>query len=127
MKLQIEIVKSLLEVIEESTDFPEIIYLSSEDVPSLNIDDNTVTYHLCLMLEAGLIKGTEHTNRGGKRILIHRLTWEGHAFLANSKNPTLWNKLKSVSSSVGSFSLDVAKSTLTTLATSATNSFINGN
>jgi hypothetical protein len=126
MKLQIEVVKALLEVIEESTDFPNPIYLDSEDLPSLALNDDTVTYHLCLMLEAGLIKGTEHTNKGGKRVLIHRLTWEGHAFLANSKNPTLWNKLKGVSNAVGCFSLDVAKSTLSTLATSAINSFIGG-
>jgi DNA-binding MarR family transcriptional regulator len=126
MKLQIETVKALLEIIEKSNDFPDPFYLLPEDAEALEIDYKTMTYHLCLMLESGLINGSEHTNKDRKRVLIRRLTWEGHAFLANAKNPTLWNKLKELSSSAGGFSLDVAKLTLSTLATSTINSLIKG-
>jgi hypothetical protein len=83
MKLQLEIVKILLESIEKSTDIPSY----------QNVDANVVTYHLCLMIEGGLIKGMEIFNtENNVTVVIEGLTWEGHNFLANLKNPTFWNE-----------------------------------
>ena len=114
MKLKIDLVKSLLAAIEEFPDYPEPII--SDDIAINGIDSVTIVYHLSLMLEAGLIRGKEHASRGGRYVLIERLTWEGHAFLANAQNKTVWERLLSVSRSVGGFSLEVAKNTLAGIA-----------
>jgi DNA-binding PadR family transcriptional regulator len=114
MKLNIDTVKSLLAVIEESPDYPDPMV--SDGIQLTGTDSVTIVYHLSLMLEAGLIRGKEHANRNGRYVIIERLTWEGHAFLANAQNPTIWERFKGVGRSMGSFSLDVAKATLTGIA-----------
>jgi len=115
MKLNIDTIKSLLAIIEESPNYPEWIF--SYDIELTGIDAVTVLYHLSLMLEAGLIRGSENVDRGKRYVVIQRLTWEGHAFLSNAQNKTVWERFKAVSRSMGNFSLEVAKSTLAGIAT----------
>jgi len=117
MKLKIDLIKSLLALVEESPDYPEPII--SDDIAVNGTDPVTIVYHLSLMLEAGLLRGKEHASRGGRYILIERLTGEGHAFLANAQNKTVWERFKTVNRSMGSFSLDVAKTTLSVFARQA--------
>ena len=114
MKLQIDLIKSLLAFIEESPNFPEPIY--NREIQLDGVDSVTVLYHLCQMLDAGLIQGYESKATRNQYIIIHRLTWEGHAFLANAQNKTVWEHFKTVSRSMGIFSLDVAKGTLAGIA-----------
>jgi len=114
MKLKIDLIKSLLAAIEKSPDYPEPFI--SDDIVINGTDPVMIVYHLSLMLEAGLIIGKEHANRGSRYVLIERLTWEGHAFLANAQNKTVWLRLLSVSRSEGGFSLEVAKNTLAGIA-----------
>jgi hypothetical protein len=71
------------------------------------------------MNEAGLIVGRDHPTKGQRQFYIERLTWNGHAFLANAKNKTVWEKLKKVGDCVGSFSLDTAKLMLASIALDA--------
>jgi hypothetical protein len=117
MKLQIEVVKAILSEIEKTNVWPETFFI--DELENMDIDKNVITYHLFLMQEAGLIVGKCNVNRKEKIMLIDRLTWEGHAFLANAKNKTTWEKFKTESQSVGCFSLDVAKSALASIAASA--------
>jgi hypothetical protein len=148
MKLQIETIKSLLEIIEKMDCYPVPFYLDDGNYDddddnaddyggnqkiTLNINDNKtleierrkLTYHLVLMLEEGLIDGEEKTNKGGKRVLIRRLTREGHTFLANSKLPTVWDNFKKTSSAAGGFSIEIAKSVLASIASKFANNLIN--
>ena len=114
MKLNIDTIKALLAFIEESPNFPEPIY--NREIQLDGIDPISIHYHLCQMLDAGLIQGYESKATGRQYVAVSRLTWEGHAFLANAKNKTVWERFKSVSRSMGSFSVDVAKNTLAGLA-----------
>ena len=62
-------------------------------------DENQVFEHVELLLEAGMIVGkvTESGMGDEGRILavdIHRLTWDGHEFLDNARNDTVWAKTK---------------------------------
>ena len=114
MKLKIDLIKSLLAVIEESPDYPKPIV--SDDIAVNGTDPVTIVYHLSLMLEAGLIRGKERGSKCEHFVLIERLTWEGHAFLANAQNKTVWERFLSASRSVGGCSLDVAMLTLDHIA-----------
>ena len=118
MKLDIDLIKSLLAFVEESPNYPKFIV--SDDIKINGTDPLTIAYHLSLMLEAGLIRGRESCpGTPEPYVAIERLTWEGHAFLANSKDPTNWQKLKSAIATIGDVSFDVAKAGLAGMASAA--------
>lgn len=47
-----------------------------------------VSYHLKKLIEAGFLHGNQHT------ALVSSLTWNGHEFLDNIKDPGIWGKTK---------------------------------
>ena len=130
MKLNIDLIKSLLAIIEESPDYPEPTRHSLNTIalgitPFANdcitdAEARLIFYHFELLIDGGLIDGEIHVDVRERcisyEVYIDRLTWEGHAFLANAQNATVWERFKSVSRHVGSFSLDVAKLSLAGIA-----------
>lgn len=58
------------------------------DVPGRSIEE--VDYHLDLMIQAGYLTG----NQTMSTVSISSLTWEGHEFLDNIKDPGIWSKTK---------------------------------
>ena len=54
------------------------------------------SYHLHLLIQAGLLEGSEHQVLGGAppRFLITGLTWQGHEFLAASADQDRWSRFK---------------------------------
>ena len=54
------------------------------------------SYHVELLLEAGLIHGQMSKTLGNhaQNFLAHRLTWEGHEFLDAIRSDSVWNKTK---------------------------------
>jgi hypothetical protein len=117
MKLNIETIKSILSIVEESKCYPNPI--SGKNIQLPGVAPVEVTYHLSLMIEAGLIRGEEIQHQLGQIVMIERLTWEGHEFLKNSQNVTFCQKLEKIGEAVGSFSIDVSKSTLAAIAQQA--------
>jgi hypothetical protein len=74
--------------------------------------EEQVGYHLTLMGEAGLIEVSDVSTFGSKspQALPVRLTWEGHEFIANARNETVWAKVTAaVISKGGSVSFEVLK------------------
>jgi hypothetical protein len=124
MKLQIERIKDVLEKIEHSH-FPYRVYFALPSNCRIEgTNEATVTYyHVCLMLEMGLIKGTEDEDNG--TIEVERLTWKGHELLANSKSPLLWKEFQRVSNATGGFSIDIAQFVLASLASKLATGLIN--
>jgi hypothetical protein len=57
-----------------------------------------VGYHVEIMHEAGLLDGTVAKDPAGRPgyggYRISRLTWKGHEFLAATRDPGLWQKVK---------------------------------
>ena len=63
----------------------------------VSIDDAVETYHVRLMLDAGLVDGRiseEITADAPRHSYIHNLTWAGHDFLDAARDDTLWKKAK---------------------------------
>lgn len=80
--------------------------------------DEQIAYHKAQLIDARLAKGFIHAGLGdiiGAE--INDLTWEGHEFLANARNDTIWNRgRKEVAKLGGSVSLEVLKAILAQVA-----------
>lgn len=77
------------------------------------------SYHVELLLEAGLIHGEMSKTMGRKAqsFWADRLTWEGHEFLDAIRSDTVWNKTKSRFVEGGlSMTLDLIKGVATDVA-----------
>jgi hypothetical protein len=52
-----------------------------------------IAYHVDLLSEAGFVK-SEGGTMDAVSAAVSRLTWEGHEFLADTKDPGVWEKIK---------------------------------
>lgn len=60
-------------------------------------DYEAVSYHIHLMIDAGLVEGQCTQGMDGPlRCYASALTWEGHEFLDKIRSATFWNKIKSM-------------------------------
>jgi Hypothetical protein (DUF2513) len=107
MKRDMELVRQILLLIEdhEHGHAPPTIELPgyTEDI---------IGYHLVLMGEAGLLDVVETTTYGAlsPSAVVTRMTWAGHEFAANTRNETVWKKVKGVVvAKGGSVSFEVMK------------------
>jgi hypothetical protein len=88
MKRDMDLVRQLLIEIERDVAWPEGTCITP--------DDSSRSYHLHLLIQAGLLEGTEHQVLGGAptRFLLTGLTWQGHEFLAASADQDRWSRFK---------------------------------
>jgi hypothetical protein len=64
--------------------------------------------HLKMLIEeAGLVTGIAAHTMAYRNWLDMRLTWKGHEYLDNIRDPEIWKKTKEGVQKVGSFSLDL--------------------
>jgi hypothetical protein len=64
---------------------------------SVSISDPVETYHVRVIIDAGLIKGRISeaiTSDAPRHSYIHTLTWTGHEFLDAARDDTVWRKAK---------------------------------
>ena len=107
MKRDIELVRNLL-LRSETSDH------------QVSIDDPLETYHVRIMIDAGLIEGRisqEITSDAPRHSYIHNLTWAGHDFLDAARNETVWHTAKEkILKPGGSWTFELLKETLKALA-----------
>ncbi|MBG9809138.1 DUF2513 domain-containing protein [Bacillus subtilis] len=112
MELKPDLVRETLLAIEK-TGFRE--KLSFKDLydrleDSKHYDPDDVAYTLKKLIEGGLIFGSASDNLG---YIAEELTFEGHEFLNNIREKSVWESTRNVISTVGGASLkvfgDVAK------------------
>ncbi|MGG0756699.1 DUF2513 domain-containing protein [Brevibacillus laterosporus] len=118
MELKHDCVRNILLTLE-TFEYDEILSLRNYTQKPLiaDYDDVDIVYTCEKLMEAGLING--HIKRlSGNNIAfrINDITWEGHQFLDNIRDDSIWRETKQVSSKVASASLgilsDVASSLL---------------
>ncbi len=64
---------------------------------SVSVNDPLETYHVRIMLDAGLIDGrisADVTSDAPRHSHIHNLTWAGHDFLDAARDETVWRTAK---------------------------------
>jgi hypothetical protein len=88
-----EIVRKILIKLEEQGDTKG--YIDAESVPPF--DAETVSYHMQILDQAGLIKATCVKGFSeGLSCVAFSMTWDGHEFLDKIRRDTMWNKVKGI-------------------------------
>ena len=118
MKRDMELIRELMLAIESKNNIFSFTNLDFEDISTLGYTDSEIDYHLILLIEASLVNGKFQPQAGYDRrmIDIEKLSWDGHEFLDNARNESVWKEtMKTVKEKGGS----VAVGILTQLLASA--------
>jgi len=110
LKLNHECVRDSLLVIERDFSLNDIIKLDDfEKTPDLaKYTHDELLYSLSKLYEANFIHAEEiRMEEGLFDIRIQELTWEGHAFLDNIRDPKVWKNVKKEISNLKSVSLPI--------------------
>jgi hypothetical protein len=86
-----DLIRDLLLSIEKDATLDGSRYVVFNDPKEFG--DHTIeeiTYHVDLLMEAGLVKG----DVGGELPIVSRLTWQGHEFLADTSDSGVWANVK---------------------------------
>jgi len=97
MKRNLNLIRKILLDIENA---PPGKVISASNFDYEEFEELIIAEHLKLLLDAKFLEGKfmqDFLSNGSIEIFcsIYRLTWDGHEFLANAKNDTIWKKVKS--------------------------------
>lgn len=109
MELNQEFVRSLLLFVESNDALKSPSEKELEDFTAKegHSRDNLV-YTIHRLLEAGFIKGdVKYASNKPMWLSISAITYDGHKFLDNIRDPKIWKATKKTSSKIASVSLDI--------------------
>ena len=109
MKRDMDLVRTILFVMEDGP------ALAPDDLDIEGYDGETVSYHLAIMGEAGLLIVLDTSTLSEFSVLPLRMTWAGHEFLEAVRDDNRWNQVKGQMGKVGGFVVDVAKTIASTM------------
>jgi len=120
MKRNWDLIRKILLKVEET---PAPNQLKLKDFP--NEDGYEITYHIQLLIDAGLIDATINgtTSLDPNDFLLRRLTWQGHEFIDSIKNKTIWDKTKAIFKEKG---VSMTFETVKTVAVKIATTFLTG-
>ncbi|MBL0474394.1 DUF2513 domain-containing protein [Aeromonas veronii] len=128
MKRDWDVVRLILTKLEELPDSLSTLtyidfYADDRIKPDADLTelDRQVSYHMELLIEAGLVVGTmdDAVSLYAKEFRAHRLTWSGHEFLETIRSDTVWNKTKETFATKGiDMTFDLIKTVAGGVATS---------
>ncbi|WLF84848.1 DUF2513 domain-containing protein [Moraxella sp. ZY210820] len=89
-----DLIRQILIHIEQLPDFETPVFANHFN----GYDEQTVNYHLWLLIQSGLIVGVcnSDTPKAGLFCKACCLTWQGHEFLASVQQDTIWHKIKTM-------------------------------
>ncbi len=87
MKRDLELVRNLLQLIEDNDDKKELVIPPSWD-------REVVAYHLEILDQAGYVINNTKWADNKPMWLVASLTWDGHEFLDSIKDDYVWNDVK---------------------------------
>jgi Hypothetical protein (DUF2513) len=91
MKRDMELIRELMLAIESRDDTE---YWAENLEVSGDRDITEIKGHLELLVDAGFIEATVNYDNGSGSpyILIDKISWDGHEFLGNARNESVWKK-----------------------------------
>ncbi len=104
MKRNMELVREILIFIDEHPHG-----FSPSSIPIEGYSDEKVGYHCYLMEQAGLIHARDQTTQAdmSPNWVATAMTWKGHEFLDNARDPDSWRQAKEVVGKLGEASFSV--------------------
>jgi hypothetical protein len=106
MKRDMDLVRTILLEIEAYKPEPGtfILFRNHGDSPIDGYDAGECFYNLRLAIDAGLVRaGQDH----GSAVAVHGLTWKGHDFLDQIRDPEIWRITKEGAKQAGGFSFEL--------------------
>jgi Hypothetical protein (DUF2513) len=98
MKRNMELIRDILLRVEADPklDGADFRRATAETLGITERTEAEVAYHLDLLIQAGFLNGnTKMLGRGDQKLTrISKLTWEGHEFLDDIRDPEIWRKTK---------------------------------
>lgn len=98
MKRDMELVRALLLAVEGKGDEYGSLFVNAEtDRDALGLADysaHQLMYHLGLLQQAGFVEGSALHGEGAGEFNVERLTWAGHEFLDDVRDPKIWKLTK---------------------------------
>ncbi len=86
-----DLIRALLLKLEQKPDSQGFVHLNA--LPAW--DEDTVSYHIRLLSQAGLIEATcKESNQAKVFCLAINLTWDGHELLDSVRNDNAWNNIR---------------------------------
>ena len=119
MKMDLDLIRKLLLFIEEKDTINSEIRLQEfQIIKEHSIEE--IAYHLALLNDAGYIEGKEIKAVGIYDYWVKRMTIEGHQYLNNIRDDTIWNKTKEKLKQVsGTVSLEIVNTVATNVLKTA--------
>lgn len=107
MKRDMDLVRQLLLEMEGHDDYE----VSVTEVGLLGTDRPRIIGHLKLLADGGYVEMTRTNTPSGRPLTTGwRLTWQGHEFLDQVRDPEIWRQTKAAAGKVGSWSMTVLAS-----------------
>lgn len=109
MRLNHDCVRELLLELEEKLVFNEHLYLNQlkQFDTFKKYGEETFVYTLLKLSEAGFINENHRFYLEGYDIGVSSLTWDGHEFLDNIRDPKIWKNVKEAASKLTSTSITI--------------------
>lgn len=107
MRLNHECVRDTMLYLEENLQLNDTILSSNLKIKDYS--NNDITYSVKMLLEAGLIQANSLSADNMLIYLVSSLTWEGHQYLDNIRDNSVWKIVKSKISKLKSVSLPIAQ------------------
>lgn len=131
MKFNLDCARDILFLLENkltiSSDL-EIELLSLGDImPNLKEYDPGEIVNTLLVLEEAdfIIADAVYGNGCISELIVSRITYDGYQFIENIRPESVWSTIKSISSKIGSFSIDTASQIAVGVLTSLINDQLN--
>ena len=121
MKLDNDLVRDVMLFIEDKCEITKPLTGTMIQIPERTEDE--IVYTLLKLDEAGFIKCSKQFYDNQTFVLVNSLTWDGHQFLDNIRDETVWNKTKQLASNFSSASISI----LSKIAVEVLSKMISGN
>lgn len=108
MKRDMNLVRELLlriEALEIPAGSALMLEAGREPLAHEGDDRDNITYHMHLLMNAGLIDPTRA--QGADSFGIKGLTWAGHDFLDSVRDPAIWHQTKEGAKKAGGFTVSL--------------------
>lgn len=102
MKRDMDLIRAILLKVEEDGE-PELRHVPAID----GYDEATITSHVALLVDAGFISAIDASTLDSEDYLQIGLTWAGHEFLDNVRDPEIWRTTKAGAAKIGTFSIGI--------------------
>lgn len=106
----------------ENLNFDDLVETNS--IVIKNYSHEEIVYHVEKLLEAQYLNAYNVSTMSGRGYIIKSITYHGHLFLDNVRPDDVWIKVKNISKSIGTVSLEILSNTAARIIISEINKLI---